>query len=220
MWIFSNKIKVNELHRGAWVYIMVLIAWGLYRLIFRLPDWIEELVLKPVMFGLPVLVVTQLVEKKKLASLGIQWKGLWQSVYVGLLFGLWLAVLGNALAFVREGGVELNVVIGLNQWVGLLLLGMSTAFWEQLLFMGFCLPRVVAMVKNELMAVGLVALMFSLLYLPLQVVSGFALPVVLLRLVLVYSLAFGNGVLMLRYKNLAAPVLAHFAWGSVIYMFG
>lgn len=218
--LFANREKLVSVQRGVSVYLLVFLVWGIYRLLFRFPEWFEETILKAIVFGLPVFFVVYRVEKKNWNDLGMVTKGLLASVYFGLLFGLWLAVLGNIVAFLRSGGVRFNPDITVGAFGDLMLLGLVTAFWEQLLFMGFLLPRIVRGIGSEVVGVSMVALMFALMHVPVQVAQGVDIGQILLRFILLYSLAFGNGVLYLRLKNLAAPIFAHLAWGSVIYLFG
>jgi len=102
----------------------------------------------------------------------------------------------------------------------LMILGLVTSFWEELLFMGYFLPRIVKDLGSEVVAVAVVALMFAVLHVPIQVAQGVETAQIVVRFILLYSLGFGNAVLYLRMKNLAAPIFAHLAWGSVIYLFG
>lgn len=220
IYLWSNRKNLRNFHQVVSVYVFVFAVWGLYRLLFRLPEWFEETVLKAVVFGLPVMVVVLKYEKKRWADLGMVTKGLLASLYFGLLFGLWLAVLGNVVAFLRDGGVRFNADMTVAAFGDLMLLGLVTAFWEQLLFMGYFLPRIVKAVRSELYGVAIVALMFAILHVPVQVAQGVDFSQIIVRFILLYSLGFGNGVLYLRLKNLVAPIFAHLAWGSVIYLFG
>ncbi len=217
-WQHRNQIK--DFHRVVSVYTFVFLAWGIYRLLFRMPVWFEETVLKMLVFGIPVVWMVTKVEKKSLEELGMVTKGLVPALYFGLLFGLWLAFFGNILAFLRTGGLAINPEMSVELFGELMLLGLATAFWEQLLFTGYLLPRLVKDMKSELLGVAIVSLMFAALHVPVQVAQGVELGQIIVRFILLYSLEFGIGVMYLRLKNLAAPIFAHLAWGSVIYLFG
>ncbi len=218
---WRHKGEINQMRQVMWVYTLVFLVWAIYRQLFFLPTWFEEVFLKAIVFGLPVFWVVLKREKKNLESLGMVTKGLLISIYLGLLLGLWMAVLGNIVAFFREGGVVFNQDLGVKEFGDLMLLGLVTAFWEELLFMGYMLPRVVKNLGgDELVGVGFVAVLFALIHVPIQISEGVELAQIFLRFILLFSLGFGNGVLYLRFKNLAAPIFAHLAWGSVIYLFG
>jgi membrane protease YdiL (CAAX protease family) len=220
LFFWRRKDEIEDLHRVLVIYVFVFLVWGLYRLLFRLPEVLEETLLKALVFGVPVFWVVLREEKRHLADLGMRTQGLLASVYFGLLFGLWLAFLGNVLAFLRDGGIQVNPDVSVAVFGNLMLLGLVTAFWEQLLFIGYFLPRLVKDLKGEMVALLVVGFMFALIHMPIQLAQGVGLDQIIVRFLLLYSLGFGNGVLYLRFKNLAAPIFAHVAWGSVIYLFG
>lgn len=217
---FSQRRRMTDLHQVLAVYTFVFLVWGIYRQLFRLPEAFEETVLKFLVFGVPVFFVVLVKEKGKLEDLGMVTKGMVASLYFGLLFGLWLAVAGNVVAFLRDGGIGFNPDIGVAEFGNLMLLGLVTAFWEQLFFMGYMLPRVMANLRHELISVLVVAILFAVIHLPIQIAQDVELSQLFIRFVLLFTLGFGNGVLYLRFRNLIAPIFSHLAWGSVIYLFG
>jgi membrane protease YdiL (CAAX protease family) len=65
-----------------------------------------------------------------------------------------------------------------------------------------------------------VAGLFSLIHLPaLVLVQEMGAAQLLLSQILLFSLAMGNGILMLRVKNLIAPIMAHSLWGVTVFLF-
>ena len=220
IWRARHKTKLSDLHRVIRVYSFVFLVWGLYRLLFRLPVEIEEMVLKFLVFGAPVFYVVLKVEKKSLESLGMVTDGLMASLYFGLLFGLWLAVFANILRFLQTGGLAMATEITVQEFGQVAMLGLVTALWEELLFMGYMLPRMVKDLGSEWLGVGMVAGLFVLIHLPSMLANGVGIDQVVVRSILLFTLGFGNGVLYLRFKNLAAPIFSHLAWGSVIFLFG
>ena len=220
LFVKTHKAELGDLHQAVWVYVLVFLVWGVYRLFFRLPEWIEEVFLKMVVFGGPVLWVTLKKQKKSLASLGMSTKGLVSSVYLGVLLGLWWVVVGKITVFVASGGLVLNPQVGVKMFGELMFVSLFTAFWEELLFMGFLLPKFVQDTKSELLSLVSVGVMFALLHLPIQLATQVQAGQIVTRLILLLMLSVGNGVLYLRFKNLAAPVFSHLVWGSVIYLFG
>lgn len=212
--------RLNDLHQAVWVYVVVFLVWGLYRLVFRMPEWVEEVFLKMVIFGFPVLWVTLVKQKKGLESLGMTTKGLVSSLYLGVLLGLWWVVVGKITLFISSGGLVFNPSVDVRMFGSLMLLSLFTAFWEELLFMGFLLPHFIADTKSEFFSLIMVGVMFALLHLPIQLATGVEFGQIVTRMILLLMMSVGNGVLYLRFKNLAAPVFSHLVWGSVIYLFG
>lgn len=220
IFIFRKRQTLSDLHRVMWVYAVVFVVWGLYRLLLPTTVWLEETVLKFIVFGLPAFWVVLHKENGRLEDLGMTTKGLITSLYFGLIFGLWLAIFGNVVSFINNGSIGFNPQLTVTLFRDLMVLGLFTAFWEQLLFMGFMLPRVVNSLKQETWAILIVALLFALLHMPVQLAMGVDIGQILIRFALLFSLAYGNGILYLRFRNLSAPVFAHLAWGVVIFMFG
>lgn len=216
----KHKKQLSDLHQAVWVYVIVFLVWGLYRLVFRMPEWVEEVFLKMVVFGFPVLWVTLVKQKKGLESLGMTTKGLVASLYLGVLLGLWWVVIGKMTVFIASGGLVFNPSVDTKVFGNLMLLSLFTAFWEELLFMGFLLPHFLADTKSEFFSLIMVGVMFSLLHLPIQLATGVDPAQIVTRMILLLMMSVGNGVLYLRFKNLAAPVFSHLVWGSVIYLFG
>ena len=64
----------------------LLVVWGLYRFFFQLPEEIEELFIKPIVWLLPVAYLVR-KEKANLESIGITLKNLFPSIYLSLLLG-------------------------------------------------------------------------------------------------------------------------------------
>jgi membrane protease YdiL (CAAX protease family) len=74
-------------------------------------------------------------------------------------------------------------------------------------------------VKQEQRLILIVGGMFSFLHVPALVVQQLGRGQMILSLLLLLSLGMGNAILMLRTKQLMAPVMAHVLWGATIYLF-
>jgi len=57
----------------------LLIVWGFYRFLFKLPEEIEELIIKPLVWLLPVFYLLR-KEKVGLSSIGVTTKRLFPSI--------------------------------------------------------------------------------------------------------------------------------------------
>ena len=58
--------KVTPTQKALNLWAVILIVWSVYRTYFKLPEWFDEFVAKPVVFVLPVLVYIKSVEKKEI----------------------------------------------------------------------------------------------------------------------------------------------------------
>ena len=101
-----------------------------------------------------------------------------------------------------------------------MVLALATALTEQVLFMGYLLPRFQREWKNEWLSTTVVATLFAVLHLPVLVFYyRLGAAAVFGQFLLSFILAFGNSVLMLRLKNIAAPILSHALWGMAVLLF-
>lgn len=208
-------------HRVIGLYVFVLLTWGLYRLLFRFPVWFEESVLKALVFGMPVLWLALRRDGWKFTHLGFTGERLFSSVYLGLGLGVFLGFLGQIGNIIRHGGIELSS-FGLTSESlgGFLLLALVTAFWEELLFVGYILQRLEAVIADEWLRSSLVAGLFAFLHVPsLLFVQKVTFAQGVVYLVLLFTVGLGNSILMLRTRNLAAPILTHALWGVTVYLF-
>ena len=72
--------------------VYLLIVWGFYRFLFQLPETIEELIIKPVVWLLPVFYLLK-KEEEGISSLGVTLKNLFPAVYYSLGLGAFFVML-------------------------------------------------------------------------------------------------------------------------------
>ena len=60
--------KITSTQKALNLWAVILIVWSIYRTYFKLPEWFDEFIAKPVVFVLPVLVYIKSVEKKEILS--------------------------------------------------------------------------------------------------------------------------------------------------------
>lgn len=206
------------------VYAVIFVLWGLYRLLFRFPVLVEELVFKPLVFLPPVMSVLAGEDGRSgltPGKLGFRREGLFLSIYYGLTLGV-VYILAVRLGRVIFSGKSLFYApsISHGSFFNLFLLSFFTAFWEQIVFSGFMLGRLVAVFQDEWSSAGLTALLFTGLHLPILLVDSGSGPLfVVVQLLLFFLVGFGNAVLMLRTENILAPVLSHTFWAVAVGLF-
>jgi len=69
----SSSSSLESLKNASLLAAFLLVVWGFYRLIFRLPEEVEELFIKPVVWLLPVFYFLR-KEGKGISSLGFTLK--------------------------------------------------------------------------------------------------------------------------------------------------
>src|SRR3989344_7107970 len=188
----------RNLKRLLFYFGYVFLVWGSFRYFISLPEVIEELWFKPVIWLAP-LFWWQFSLRNKVRF----FEGGWEKT---LLWGL----LGGLIYFViLRLFVQTQFVFEVNK-AGI---AAVTAVVEELTFSGFVLSLLVLEIKKERTALGLTALGFALIHLPINLFV-FHLP--LLTLMGAFLLAFFvgliNGFLRSRSNNVLSAVIAHFVY--------
>ncbi len=213
---------IEIVQRTLSVYAVIFVLWGLYRLLFRFPTVVEELVFKPLVFLLPVLSVLSGEGKRGrmlFEAFGLRRAGLALSIYFGLTLGVVYFLVVRLASFIPSGE-RLVLTVSAFPFFGLLGLSLATAVWEQMVFSGFVLSRLYLFFRNEWESVALTAFLYTLLHLPiLWLESHASISFIVIQLILFFLVGMGNAILMLRTRNLVAPILSHTFWAVAVGLF-
>jgi len=198
--------------------------WTGYRLVGGFPEWIEETVLKGLIFGAPVLWELRRRAIKQ-SEFGLGTQRFWLGMYLGLGLGalyLTVAFAANVLRGVEMQTVRLYLTEGFWQ---LFLVSIFTSWWESLLFWGYGWTTLYHLfTKSDSQFAGFnatfwSAIVFIIFHLPLIFitqgfgeVSGFA--------ILAISLfAFGQAIVYWKTKNLYTMTISHLLWGMMLLVY-
>lgn len=212
--------RLAHLHSAIKAYITVFVFWGLYRLVFRLPEVIEETILKPIVFVGSVFLVERPRRWDKY-FLQIWGAGDWlKSLFMGLGFGLFYIIFYGFASFLSFGKLELGSELANNLWASFIGLGIVTAVWEEWLFSGYIFSELKKFIASPMTARIITALLFALVHLPILAFGyKFTGSTLIFQLLLLAVLGLGNTILIGFSKNLLAPIVAHALWGTAIYLF-
>lgn len=200
-----------------WVYL--LLVWGIFRLFFKLDNVVEELVIKPLVWGWPIVGWQLWGNKKDRVKLfsGNMMKAVGGGIGLGLLF-FGVMLLANWL--------KAGILFGQNAFAGLnsseiVTLGLATAIVEESVMAGFVLQNLKSVFKNEGLAVSLTAVINASLHIPIALfIYGYFGFNLLGFLAIVGLVGVGKYYLMLRTDNIWAPIVAHWIWGIAIWALG
>ncbi len=197
----------------------LLIVWGFYRFLFKLPEEIEELIIKPLVWLLPVFYLLR-KEKVGLSSIGVTTKRLFPSIYLSLVLGVVFALEGFLINLIKYQGVDFSANIGRNPIFPALIISLSTAISEELTFRGYIFGRIWKVTGNELGANLLTSFLWALVHVPVAIfwweldlmgTLGF--------LTLTTIFGIGSAILYARTKNVFASVLLHVFWEWPVILF-
>ncbi|HLD92064.1 MAG TPA: type II CAAX endopeptidase family protein [Patescibacteria group bacterium] len=205
---------------AVYLSVYLLIVWGFYRFLFQLPEIIEELFIKPIVWLVPVFYLLW-KEKEKVSSLGITVKNLFPAVYYALGLGAFFVMEALIINFVKYGG-KFNLGANLGELPFLTSLGLSfaTAISEELTFRGYIFTRIWKVLGSELYSNLVTSLFWALIHVPITFfVWKLDLGAALIYLFLTTLFGVGSAFVYARTKNILSPILLHVLWQWPIILF-
>lgn len=197
----------------------LLIVWGFYRLIVKLPDEIEELILKPVIWLVPLVFLLK-KEKMGISSLGITLKNLFPAVYFSLGLGAIFALEAVVLNYTKYGNFVFAANIGEKFILSSIGLSFATAFSEEIAFRGYIFNRVWKALGNEWVANLTTSVAWGLIHVPVVIFVwklNFSATVIYLLLTTLFGV--GSAFVFARTKNVFSSILLHVLWEWPIILF-
>lgn len=213
-------MKKETLLKNAIIYsAYLLIVWGLYRFLIQLPDEIEETIVKPIIWLIPVFVMTKR-EKLGLDSLGITLKNLFPSLYFSLALGSLFVIEALVVNFMKYNGLNFSANIG-NQGLGLLLgISFATAVSEEIAFRGYIFSRLWLALKNEWLANFITTAVWVLVHVPIYIfVLQLGAGATAINLLIIGIFGLGSAFVFARTKNVFSSIFLHVLWEWPIILF-
>lgn len=211
--------QVSKLKNATYLATYLLIVWGFYRYLLKLPDEIEELVVKPILWLGPVFFLL-FKEKKKLSSLGITSKNLFPAIYLAIGLGVIFAAEAFLINYFKYGDFHFAANIGEKPLLASLGLSFATAFSEEVTFRGYLFNRVWSALGSEWLANFSTSVFWALIHVPVTVfVWKLSLSASLIYLFLTTLFGIGSAFVFARTKNVFASVFLHVLWEWPIILF-
>ena len=203
------------------VWGIILILWSLYRVYGpRLPETIDELIMKPLIFLGPVILVLG-QEKKPLASVGIARGHFWKDVYMGLGLGLLFIFEGIVTNSLKYGGLRIMPQIPISQLalITTLIVVLATGISEEVLVRGFLYTRLkegYGWVKAMLISTAMYFMLLVPYIFVISKLNGITLFVFVLTTVMI---SFVNTMIFNETKTITVPVLVHAFWNMAVVLY-
>src|SRR3989344_1188496 len=199
----------------------ILLVWSLYRYFLKLPEWVDEFISKPLVFVAPVIWYVINKEKRTLESIGLTGKNFFNSVYIGLGFGMVFAIEGIAAHAIKYGKLEVNPIAAFQQYgFFLIVVSVAIAFSEEVLSRGFIFNRLYEKTKNLPYAALIGSILFILLHVPILVTTTKLTGITLVLFIVTdFVLAFANSMLFVTTGSLVAPILVHIFWNMTVALY-
>jgi len=230
--LFNKVIFMPELNKKSenqmslepvfQIWGWVLLIWSLYRYFFKLPEIVDEFIFKPLVFLGPVLWYVFRKEKRNFVSLGVTDKNIFNSIYIGIGFGMIFAVEGLIVNFVKNGEFNVFPIEALKQYgmLSLLVISFVTAFSEEILNRGFLFNRIFEKSKNLPYSVVISSILFILLHVPILVTQlKFQGTILILFFITNFILGMVNATVFSMTSSIMAPVLIHVFWNMTVALY-
>ncbi len=212
-------MKENYLKTATVYATYLLIAWGLYRFLIQLPDEVEELVVKPIIWLIPVFVITK-KEGLGLDSLGITVKNLFPSVYFSLALGSFFVMEAVIINFIKHNGLSFAANIGDKTLPMALGISFATAVSEEIAFRGYMFNRLWLALKNEWLANVITTLVWVLIHVPIYIfVLQLGASATIVNLLITALFGLGSAFVFARTKNVFSSIFLHVLWEWPIILF-
>ena len=216
----KNLPSKVSLIKNVTIYATYLIIfWAFYRFLFKLPDEIEELIIKPIVWLIPLFYF---VKKESLGfdSLGFTFKNLFPAVYLSLGLGAIFVVEGILTNYLKYGGFNFGANIGTTPLMFSLGLSFATAFSEETAFRGYIFSRLWSVTKSEWTANLVTTLLWTGIHIPIAFFIwklSFAAGVIYLALTAIFGI--GSAFIYGRTKNIWGSIFLHVLWEWPIILF-
>lgn len=210
---------ILKLRRVFGFFGYLLVVWGFYRLIFKLPDEVEELILKPLLWLVPTFWLVFFVEKRGFQSIGWTVRNLFQGVYLGTGMGMIFVLGGFLVNFVKYGQVNFAAFQGFSPlFVGAIGLSLATAVSEETVFRGYILRRLREVFRSQWVAIITTSVLFVTIYLPVGLFASRAsFSEVSAYLFFLFLFSVGGSWVYIRTGTVVAPVVARGLWSLAIF---
>ncbi|MCJ7805791.1 CPBP family intramembrane metalloprotease [Patescibacteria group bacterium] len=212
-------MKENYLKTATVYATYLLIVWGLYRFLIQLPDEVEELVVKPIIWLIPVFVIIK-KEGLGLDSLGITVKNLFPSVYFSLALGSFFVMEALIINFIKHNGLSFAANIGDKTLPMALGISFATAVSEEIAFRGYMFNRLWLALKNEWLANVITTLVWVLIHVPIYIfVLQLGASATMVNLLITALFGLGSAFVFARTKNVFSSIFLHVLWEWPIILF-
>lgn len=209
-----------SLVKNVTVYSTYLILiWAFYRFLFQFPDEVEELVIKPIVWLIPLFYFVK-KEGFNLSSLGFTFKNLFPSIYLSLGLGAVFVAEGLITNFLKYNGFNFGANIGNLPLMTSLGLSFATAFSEETSFRGYLFTRLLLVTKNEITANLITTCLWTGIHVPIAFFVwklNFTAGITYLMLTAVFGL--GSAFIFSRTRNIWGSIFLHVLWEWPIILF-
>jgi len=213
------RSKEKSIKYATILTVYLFVVWGFYRFLFLLPEEPEELIIKPLFWLIPVILLVR-KEGSSIRTLGINTRNMFPALYLSLAFGAIFAIEGILINSLKHGSPDFSANIGSTFLAASMAISFVTAFTEELTFRGYIYTRLRFALGSPLLANLLSSVAWGLIHVPFSVfwlqlspsgIFGFFI------LMTIYGI--GSAFIFEKTQNIFGSVLLHVLWSWPIILF-
>jgi len=215
------KSKTTPLQKALNLWAVILIVWCIYRTYFKMPEWFDEFIAKPLVFVLPVVYYIKKVDKKNVLSslyISLKPKKLFQDFLYAVGIGVIFFVTASLAYFAKSGKfLSFNHNISSVNIFLIIITALATGITEEILSRGFVLKKLYEESKNPISSIFFSSILFFFLHVPILFTNakiGGNLLLVFLATDLLLSMI--NGLIFIERKSLVIPIILHAFYNIII----
>ncbi len=215
------KTKTSPTQRALNLWAVILIVWAIYRTYFKMPEWFDEFIAKPMVFILPVVYYIKNSDKKPVLEslyLDLKAKNIIKDLLSSMVIGGVFLLTAILAVYVKNQKLTfLTHPLALNQLLLILTTSLATGITEEILSRGFVLKKLYEESKNIYTSTFFSSILFFFLHVPILFtntkISG---NMLLMFMTTDLLLSMINGLIFLQRKSLTVPILIHAFYNIVI----
>ncbi|MCL4374681.1 CPBP family intramembrane metalloprotease [Patescibacteria group bacterium] len=166
------KKPVSPMQKTLNFWAIILIVWSIYRANFHLPEAVDELIVKPAIFILPVyFFITRWEKRPFFAGIGLNFSSIKKDALVGFGAGGLFFLVGILANYFKHQRQIVLPSFHLAPALASLVLATATSVSEEVLSRGFVLKRLYQESKNVFSASFLASVLFFFLHVPILFTS-------------------------------------------------
>ncbi len=198
----------------------LFILWALYRTFFHFPEWVDEVIVKAIVFGGPAFLYARRVAGGQ-NKLGLSSKNFWCGMYFGLFIGGLYGFVGVLRSLMHGVHIEPIPLFSSSAFWYQFFLAIMTAWWESLFFFGYIMNALKDEYRlPEVASVIGAMVVFVMFHAPLRILLSGWNGVTFSQLAILGIFAIGQAILFLRTRSIFAVTLSHALWGMVLLVYG
>jgi len=203
--------KITSSQKALNLWAIILIVWSVYRVAFKLPEWFDEFIAKPLVFILPVYYfITKIDKKKFLTEICLKPNKFSRDLFLALgtvVFFIAAALLSNFIKYKKL--ILIKQTTGLNEMLLVILIVLATAISEEILSRGFVLKKLYDESKNIFTSSFFASILFFFLHVPILFTSKITGSLLLTYIITDLLISLINSFIFIERKSLVLPILIH-----------